>query len=446
MSGPKTSEYTLTAEQRANLLAQNRCDSSIIACIGQMDGIFSQVNIALGEIELFEGAGGDGNKIKTQELKKQIQNIENIKNQLQSRFAKVSSYKASTATIPSQDALAKKEAMLQSVKKIKDETEDLIKEASTLRKTSIKIHSDISAEIEENLHSSFDLSWDLAVKTSETNQKKEANIAHKKEAIISSVKMLLEMDVPPLLREKVYKALATIKQIESEEFLRNFSAVSIKPLEDECKHYIALKEKCGEQFDDLNSRYISLCNMIGTKHKLFTLSEESCNQLKKEIALLEEELCDAQEEEYIAEAIDEVMEEMGYDLIGRREVTKKSGKRFRDELYTFSEGTAVNIRYDNQGKIAMELGGIDSTDRLPSSSEASRLEDEMVAFCDKFTEFEKRLAQRGIVCKSRISHLPPKAEYAQIINTSDYDMKTEVETFKTERRSAKNESKKAKSL
>ena len=407
MSGPKTSEYTLTAEQRANLLAQNRCDSSIIACIGQMDGIFSQVNIALSEIELFEGVGGDGNKIKTQELKKQIQNIESVKSQLQSRFAKVSSYKASTATIPSQEALAKKEAMLQSVKAIKKETEDLIKEASTLRKTSIKIHSDISAEIEENLHSSFDLSWDLAVKTSETDQKTEANIAHKKEAIISSVKMLLEMDLSPLLREKVYKALEMIKQIESEEFLRNFSAVSIKPLEDECKHYIALKEKCGEQFDDLNSRYISLCNMIGTKHKLFTLSEESCNQLKKEIALLEKELCDAQEEEYIADAIDEVMEEMGYDLIGSREVTKKSGKRFRDELYTFSEGTAVNIRYDNQGKIAME--------------------DEMVAFCDKFTEFERRLAQRGIVCKNRISHLPPKAEYAQIINTSDYDMKTEVE-------------------
>ena len=84
----------------------------------------------------------------------------------------------------------------------------------------------------------------------------------------------------------------------------------------------------------------------------------------------------------------------------------------------------------NAGKIAMELGGIDSTDRLPSSSEASKLEDEMAAFCDKFTEFEKRLAAKGIVCKNRVSHLPPKAEYAQIINTSDYDMKTEVDLIK----------------
>ena len=179
---------------------------------------------------------------------------------------------------------------------------------------------------------------------------------------------------------------------------------------------------------------------------MFEVSENGIANLKAEISKLEAEALENSEQEYIAETIDEVMEEMGYDLIGSREVTKKSGKRFRDELYTFSEGTAVNIRYDNQGKIAMELGGIDSTDRLPSSSEASRLEDEMVAFCDKFTEFEKRLAAKGIVCKNRVSHLPPKAEYAQIINTSDYDMKTEIETFKAERRSAKNESKKTKSL
>jgi len=30
------------------------------------------------------------------------------------------------------------------------------------------------------------------------------------------------------------------------------------------------------------------------------------------------------------------MSDMGYDLIGLREVRKKSGKRFRNELFTFS--------------------------------------------------------------------------------------------------------------
>ena len=38
----------------------------------------------------------------------------------------------------------------------------------------------------------------------------------------------------------------------------------------------------------------------------------------------------------------------------------------------------------------------------------------------KFTEFEKRLAEKGVICKDRLLHLPPSAEYAQIINTTEY--------------------------
>lgn len=205
-------------------------------------------------------------------------------------------------------------------------------------------------------------------------------------------------------------------------------------------------ERYGTEFEELETEYMVLCSQLHITSKKFVISESSVAELKVEIAKLENELFEDGEQEYIADIIDKVMEEMGYDLIGNREVTKKSGKRFHDELYTFSEGTAVNIRYDNQGKIAMELGGIDTTDRLPSEAEAARLEGEMIAFCDKFTELEKRLAAKGIVCKNRVSHLPPKAEYAQIINTSDYDIKTDVETFKTNRRSVKHESKKVKSL
>ena len=200
-------------------------------------------------------------------------------------------------------------------------------------------------------------------------------------------------------------------------------------------------ELYGAEFEELEAEYIVLCSQLHIAAKKFIFSESGVAELKAEIAKLQNELLEDSEQEYIADAIDEVMEEMGYDLIGSREVTKKSGKRFRDELYTFSEGTAVNIRYDSQGKIAMEHGGIDSTDRLPSSSEATKLEDEMISFCDKFTEFEKRLAAKGIVCKNRVSHLPPKAEYAQIINTSDYDMIAEVETIKAERRVVKNANK-----
>ena len=57
----------------------------------------------------------------------------------------------------------------------------------------------------------------------------------------------------------------------------------------------------------------------------------------------------AEEQAYISNAIEEVMMEIGYQLIGNRSVTKKNGRRFRSELYTFSEGTAVNITHSSNG-------------------------------------------------------------------------------------------------
>ena len=128
------------------------------------------------------------------------------------------------------------------------------------------------------------------------------------------------------------------------------------------------------------------------------------------------------------------MEEMGYSVIGSREVTKKNGKHFRNELYTYGEGTAVNVTYSSDGKIAMELGGVDTTDRLPDAQETSVLCESMECFCDDFKEIEKRLLAKGVVLASRISMLPPSAEYAQIINTIDYKMSGKVDKLQAKKK------------
>ena len=433
MSGPKTSEYTLTPEQRANLNAQNRCDSSILACIERIKSLQNQVAISIGSVQIYDDCGNDESVALTNNLKEKMQEIERLKKALSDSFEAFSGYQRG-AIILSDEELSRKKAILEKLRTIRDDVTKLLKEVEKCGKQSQDLKAQISTDIQENLGSSFDLSWDDPVAPTAPSVK---------DSIVSVLSDLLSKSTLSLeLRVKIQNAIEKATNINNDDFLKNFSAVTVKPIVDECQAYIRNMELYGAEFEELEAEYIVLCSQLHVAARKYIVSESGVAELKAEIAELQNEVLEDSEQEYIADAIDEVMEEMGYDLIGSREVTKKSGKRFRDELYTFSEGTAVNVRYDSQGKIAMELGGIDSTDRLPSSSEASKLEDEMIAFCDKFTEFEKRLAAKGIVCKNRVSHLPPKAEYAQIINTSDYDMKTEVETFKTERRSAKGESKK----
>ena len=124
---------------------------------------------------------------------------------------------------------------------------------------------------------------------------------------------------------------------------------------------------------------------------------------------------------------------MGYAVLGSREFTKKNGRHFRNELYTYGDGTAVNVTYSSDGRIAMELGGVDTADRLPDERETSLLCDSMERFCDDFKEIEERLLVKGVVLKERLSLLPPSPEYAQIINVSDYETKREAETIQAQK-------------
>ena len=101
-----------------------------------------------------------------------------------------------------------------------------------------------------------------------------------------------------------------------------------------------------------------------------------------------------------------------------------AGAQFKNELYQFGEGTAVNITYSPEGQISMELGGIAREDRIPTAEETDVLTRDMESFCGGFTEFERRMKEKGVIVGNRIALMPPTADYAAIINVSDYEMES----------------------
>lgn len=92
--------------------------------------------------------------------------------------------------------------------------------------------------------------------------------------------------------------------------------------------------------------------------------------------------------------------------------------------------------FDN-GQIVMELCGLDEVDRTPEFAESEQLCRDMENFCEDFSEIERRLAEKGVVLRSRIQKLPPNVEYAQILNVNDYELSGAVENFRTKRRHEK---------
>lgn len=224
------------------------------------------------------------------------------------------------------------------------------------------------------------------------------------------------------IRRKAY-------EITNEGFIDNYYAMTVLPFVKKCKRYDEQLIGYEEEFEELTSKHRYYSEYLGLPMVQFTFTMDKLETLRLEVEDLEKQCEQLEEQRYISESLDEVMSDMGYHVVGSREVTKKSGRKFRNELYHFSEGAVVNITYAANGQISMELGGVDTCDREPSEAECVALCDEMSEFCGDFQEIEKRLKEKGVVLANRISMLPSLEEYAQIINISDYEMTEEVDAF-----------------
>lgn len=77
----------------------------------------------------------------------------------------------------------------------------------------------------------------------------------------------------------------------------------------------------------------------------FGCTADGIRAMQEANARMEEQILADRERSYINEALDAVMKEMGYELVGDRTQVKKTGKRVRHELYSLREGTAVDVTF-----------------------------------------------------------------------------------------------------
>lgn len=416
MSGPKSSRYTLTPEQRRILAEQRaierrksvaseniRRNNKRLLQIGSMFSSAKDVSD-----ELMNRCGNDGG------FASKLLELENVIAPIAPIISKTNNDDVNSLESTSKEVAAS----LVKAEKIASEL------SAISAKNEMALHASLSADIDKGFSTSF----------ADIQTASQTTISEGKSKIRSQlIEMKNNPNLPKELIDELNTTLSKIESIENEAFLKNFSSVTVSPLLKRCKQYLNEYEACHEEFEKLYAEYIALCDLYFYVAQEYPCCNASIEVLKAEIKRIKETVDADDEQAYISDCLDEVMEEMGYTVIGSREVTKKNGKRFRNELYTYGEGTAVNVTYSSDGKIAMELGGIDATDRLPDSHETTVLCESMENFCEDFKEIEKRLLAKGVVLADRISLLPPSAEYAQIINTTDYNMTEKAETLQTKK-------------
>ncbi len=450
MSGPKISVYSLTGWAKRVVDGQMKCEQQALVCSKQILSILSQcsemrrgLDQSLMTLEMLQRKSG-GQESLIEEVRSLQNNMDREIKRIESELARNMPSISPKYRI-SEDALEAKKRDLERIVAIKNKAQalkDKLTKATNAGKEAGKGEqkkvqktiaeylcegnddkpsalegrdlSEVESSISEGISGIF--SFDEVDEPEE-----DTSFEDRKKAIRTELMELLKLQLSEALSDEIRNALSALDRITAMNNLTTFDSVTVKKVFRDLEEYQRECEKDQEEFDEESLRYQMLCDMAGKaaeKERKFATIEELYDAVHEmEIVVLRQK-----EQAYIADCVDEVMQDMGYDLIGRREVKKKSGKQFKNELYQFGEGTAVNVTYSPDGQISMEMGGIAREDRIPTADETSVLTQDMESFCGEFAEFEKRMKDKGVIVGNRIALMPPTAEYAAIINVSDYDV------------------------
>lgn len=414
MSGPKSARYTLTPEQRRILAEARERERKTKRELdklqqhrGELATLKERLSTATTSIDMLVDRIGDGNKVQ-RSIQNSISQIETIIQE--------------SAGLSKQRGLEKLQVFNSKVKTVEEVARKIIAQYES---QSNEINAVLSKNIEDSITDGMLIRIDDEIVNPQSYL--ESQIAKIKDTLHE----IQSSNVSSDLQKEGIIILERAQRITDDSFIDNYYAMTVLPYIKRCKAYEEQIKEYGEEFDELASKHRYYSEYLGMPVISFTFSMDSLNSLRREVAELESQSAKIEEQQYISESLNQVMRDMGYNVVGSREVVKKSGRKFRNELYHFSEGSVVNVTYAANGQISMELGGVDTCDREPSEEESSVLCDEMVEFCDEFPEIERRLKEKGVVLMNRISMLPPAEEYAQIINVSDFNMTEKVDVLET---------------
>ena len=414
MSGPKSARYTLTPEQRRILAEARERERKTKRELDKLQQhreelatLKERLSTATTSIDMLVERVGAGNEVQ--------RSIQNSISQIE--------------TIIQESAGLSKQSELESLQSfnIKAKTvEELARKiVAQYERQSSEINAALLKDIEDSITDG------MSIRIDDEIVKPQSHLESQKAKIKDVLHEIQSLNISSDLQKEGITILKRAQGITDDSFIDNYYAMTVLPYIKRCKTYEEQIKEYGEEFDELVSKHRYYSEYLGMPVLSLTFSMDTLNSLRLEVAELESQSAKIEEQQYISESLDQVMCDMGYNVVGSREVVKKSGRKFQNELYHFSEGSVVNVTYAANGQISMDLGGVDTCDREPSEEESSVLCDEMVEFCDEFPEIERRLKEKGVVLMNRISMLPPAEEYAQIINVSDFNMTEKVDLLET---------------
>ena len=172
------------------------------------------------------------------------------------------------------------------------------------------------------------------------------------------------------------------------------------------------------EFEKALDKYNALCTIAGETGKPGFFGREasiqSVEKLNVEIKRLQKLIEEKTQIEYITQSVDEVMKDLGYDVIATDFLTTPQKKSIH-HIYEFEQGNVINVYTSDNGSLMFEVSGVKENDEPMTDLEKLKVKESMESFCTKYPEIKGRLRERGIQMNNE-DLKPPGIRYARAIS------------------------------
>ena len=293
MSGPKSTRYTLTPEQRRILAEVRERERKTRRELDRLQQNKSEIATLKNNLEIA------------------IKNVDMLVERIGAGKEDQAYIHASLAEIREviQEAgIMNEQSGLEKLQFINAKIQTVVKSAKKAK----ALYEGKSKEIANRLSTDIDdsISAGMMIRVDEAIMKplSHLEVQHKKiDELLNSVQVL---SISRKLQEECMEIRRKAYEITNDGFIDNYFAMTVLPFVKKCKRYDEQLAEYGEEFEELTSKHRYYSEYLGLPVVQFVFSMNKIETLKQEVNELEHQCEQLEEQRHISESLDEVMREM----------------------------------------------------------------------------------------------------------------------------------------
>lgn len=243
---------------------------------------------------------------------------------------------------------------------------------------------------------------------------------------LRELRELLEQKQAPML--KTAAALAG----EAERILKSIEHGQEKDIELDAQDIINREQDLIDEIEEckeLYEEYSAVAAIVNTE--TLDLTEFSG------VEMLEQEIHDLRrchqrkdEMDFIADQVNQVMLELGYEFVSSHVLQQESEKDM--SVYGADEETGVVVYTGENGEVMMQVVSLGDTEEM-SEAEIEESLDLQLSFCASHQDIVEELRNRGVLLR-QVNYQPPRREYAKKVCTSEFSSESRRTVTRRKRR------------